>query len=419
MPRGIGERLQSAWNAFFNKDPTETNDGYEYQEIGPVEYSSPSRPILSVSTQRSIVNQVYNRIALDVSAITIQHVRLDDNNRFKEVIDSRFNKCLNLSANIDQTGRAFIQDAVLSMFDEGCVALVPIDTTTNPYKSTGFDIETIRTGRIIQWYPYHVTVEVYNIKLGKKVNITVPKASIGIIENPFYAVMNEPNSTAKRLINKLSLLDYVDQRNGSGRLNLIISFPHLIRTDLQRQQAEKRKVDIETQLENSRYGIAYTDGTEHITQLNRSIDNNLFEQVKTLTEQLFNELGMPMSVFDGSANEETLLNYQKRTIEVIVAALVNEMKRKFLSKTAITQRQSIMYFNDPFRFVPTSDIAEIADKFTRNEILTSNEVRQIVGIKPAEDPKADRLVNSNISQAKQENTNNELLEEIQNERSEV
>lgn len=390
-------RLKRSWNAFFNRDPTE-----EYRYIDESSYSyRPDRPRFSRGNERSIVTSVYNRIALDVSSITIQHVRLDKNGRFDEVVKSSLNRCLTLEANLDQTGRAFIQDVVMSMFDEGCVAIVPVDTDRNPIKGT-FEILSVRVGKILEWYPAHIKAQVYNEITGKKEDIRLPKSSVAIIENPLYAIINEPNSTMQRLIRKLNLLDVVDDRNGSGKLDLIIQLPYTIRTETRRQQAEIRRQDVEQQLVGSKYGIAYTDGTERITQLNRPIENNLMSQIEYLTNMLYGQLGITQTILDGTADDKTMLNYQNRTIEPIVSAIVDEMKRKFLSQTARTQGQSISFFKDPFRLVPVTEIAEIADKFTRNEIMTSNEIRQIIGMKPSDDPNADELRNSNINQANNE-----------------
>ena len=341
---------------------------------------------------------MYNRIALDVAANDIRHVKLDEDDRFSEIIDSGLNNCLALDANIDQTGRAFIQDAVMSMLDEGCVALVPIETTFNPQQTGSFDINTIRTGKVLDWYPKHVRVSVYNERSGKREEIVLPKDTIAIIENPLYAVMNEPNSTMQRLIRKLNLLDAIDEQSGSGKLDLIIQLPYVVKTEARRQQAEARRKDIEMQLAGSKYGIAYTDGTEKVTQLNRSVDNNLMKQIEYLTSMLYSQLGITQAVLEGTADEKTMLNYYSRTIEPIIAAIVDEMKRKFLTKTARTRRQSIVFFRDPFKLVPVDNIAEIADKFTRNEIMTSNEIRQKIGMKPSKDPKADKLINSNLNQ---------------------
>ena len=395
---GVLDRLRHGWNAFMNRDPT-----YR-QDLGPSYYYRPDRPRFTRGNERSIVTSVYNRIALDVSAISIQHVRLDENGRFLYTIDSDLNKCLTLDANIDQTGRAFLQDAVMSMLDEGCVALVPVETDVDPNDTDSYKIFSIRTGKIVEWRPQHVKVRVYDERTGRKEDITISKSSVAIVENPLYAVINEPNSTMQRLIRKLSLLDVTDEQTASGKLDLIIQLPYIIKTEARRQQAEQRRKDIEMQLAGSKYGIAYTDGTEHITQLNRSVENNLMKQVEYLTSMLYSQLGITQTILDGTADEKTMINYYTRTIEPIVSAIVDEMKRKFLTKTARSQRQSIEFFRDPFKLVPVNDIAEIADKFTRNEILTSNEIRQIVGMKPSNDPKADELINSNISQSKKDNS---------------
>ena len=396
---GFFNRLQHGWNAFVNaRDPT-----LEYS-TGPGYYYRPDRPRFTRGNERSIVTSVYNRIALDVSAISIQHVRLDDNGRFSSVIESGLNNCLTLDANMDQTGRAFIQDVVMSMLDEGCVAIVPVDTTLDPAVTSSFDINTMRVGKIIEWRPKHVKVRIYNEKTAKKEEVILSKKEVAIVENPLYAVMNEPNSTMQRLIHKLSLLDITDEQTASGKLDLIIQLPYVIRTEAKKQQAENRRKDIEMQLAGSKYGIAYADGTEKITQLNRSVENNLMKQIEYLTNNLYGQLCITQTILDGSADDKTMLNYYNRTIEPIVSAIVDEMKRKFLTKTARSQGQSILFFRDPFKLVPVNDIAEIADKFTRNEILTSNEIRQIIGIKPSEDPKADELRNSNIAEAKQDRT---------------
>ena len=394
MELEVSSRLKHAWNAFVNnRDPTAS-----YRDIGPGYSYRPDRPRLTRGNERSIITSVYNRIALDVAAIDIRHVKLDEDDRFSEIIDSGLNNCLALDANIDQTGRAFIQDAVMSMLDEGCVALVPIETTFNPQQTGSFDINTIRTGKILDWYPKHVRVSVYNERSGKREEIVLPKDTIAIIENPLYAVMNEPNSTMQRLIRKLNLLDAIDEQSGSGKLDLVIQLPYVVKTEARRQQAEARRKDIEMQLAGSKYGIAYTDGTEKITQLNRSVDNNLMKQIEYLTSMLYSQLGITQAVLEGTADEKTMLNYYSRTIEPIIAAIVDEMKRKFLTKTARTRRQSIAFFRDPFKLVPVDNIAEIADKFTRNEIMTSNEIRQKIGMKPSKDPKADKLINSNLNQ---------------------
>ena len=394
MELEVSSRLKHAWNAFVNnRDPTAS-----YRDIGPGYSYRPDRPRLTRGNERSIITSVYNRIALDVAANDIRHVKLDEDDRFSEIIDSGLNNCLALDANIDQTGRAFIQDAVMSMLDEGCVALVPIETTFNPQQTGSFDINTIRTGKVLDWYPKHVRVSVYNERSGKREEIVLPKDTIAIIENPLYAVMNEPNSTMQRLIRKLNLLDAIDEQSGSGKLDLVIQLPYVVKTEARRQQAEARRKDIEMQLAGSKYGIAYTDGTEKITQLNRSVDNNLMKQIEYLTSMLYSQLGITQAVLEGTADEKTMLNYYSRTIEPIIAAIVDEMKRKFLTKTARTRRQSIVFFRDPFKLVPVDNIAEIADKFTRNEIMTSNEIRQKIGMKPSKDPKADKLINSNLNQ---------------------
>lgn len=412
---GIGDRLQHAWNAFFYNDNTYVNP----QNLGGFSTFRPDRVHFSRGVEKSIVTSVYNRIALDATSIAIKHVRLDDNGRFLEEMDSGLQNCLNVEANIDQTGRAFLQDVVMSMLDEGCVAIVPVDTTINPAKSGSYEINTLRTGKILEWYPAHVRVRVYNDQKGIHEEVTLPKSMVGVIENPLYAVINEPNSTMQRLIRKLSLLDVVDEQTSSGKLDLIIQLPYVIKTDARKKQADERRKDIEMQLAGSKYGIAYTDGTEKITQLNRPAENNLMKQVEYLTDMLYSQLGLTQSIMDGSANDKTMLNYYNRTIEPILAAIVDEIKRKFLTKTARTQGQTIMYFRDPFKLVPVSDIAEIADKFTRNEIMTSNEIRQIVGMKPADDPSADELRNKNLNQssediaAKQESG---IPDEIQNEK---
>ena len=394
MAESFLSRLKHAWNAFFNnKDPTP-----KYQDIGASYYYRPDRQRFTGGNERTIVTSVYNRIALDAAAVEIKHVRLDKNERYLETIDSGINRCLNEEANIDQTGRAFIQDVVMSMLDEGCVAIVPVDTTFNPNITNSYDIQSMRVGKILQWYPNHIQVRVYNEKTGNKEDIIVPKNMVGIIENPLYAVINEPNSTMQRLIRKLSLLDAVDEQSGSGKLDLIIQLPYTIKTEARRQQAEARRKEIEVQLTNSKYGIAYTDGTERITQLNRPIENNLMKQIEYLTSMLYSQLGITQSILDGTADEKTMLNYYSRSIEPIISAIVDELKRKFLTRTARSQLQSFLFFRDPFKLVPITEIATIADTFTRNEILSSNEVRQLIGIKPSSDPKADQLRNSNLNQ---------------------
>ena len=390
------DRLKHSWNAFFSRDPT-----YFYRDTGPSYSYRPDRPRFTRGNERSIVTSIYNRIALDVASVSIQHVRLDENGRFLESINSGLNNCLTLEANIDQTSRAFIQDVVISMFDEGCVAIVPVDTSSDP-ENGFFEIETMRTGKIIEWYPRHVKVRVYNDRTGQKEDIILSKEAVAIIENPLFAVINEPNSTMQRLIRKLNLLDYIDEQSGSGKLDLIIQLPYMVKTDLKRQQAEQRRKDIEEQLTGTKYGIAYTDATERITQLNRPVENNLMKQIEYLTTMLNSQLGITTTIMDGTADEKTMLNYNNRTIEPIVSAIVDAMKRTFLTKTARSQKQSIMFFKDPFKLVTVNDLAEIADKFTRNEIMTSNEIRQIVGMKPSDDPRADELRNANINQSNEE-----------------
>ena len=407
------ERLQHGWNAFNNKDPTPKFNPDIYYGGS---YFNPSKRRLSIGNERSIINSIFNRIAVDVASVDIRHVHLDDNGRFIETIDSGLNNCLSVEANIDQTGRAFIQDAVMSMFDEGAVALVPIDTTLNPNITGAYDILNIRTGKIKEWMPKYVRVEVYNEQNGRRQEIIVPKKTVTIVENPFYSIMNEPNSTLQRLIRKLNILDAIDEQSGSGKLDLIIQLPYVIKTEARKQQAENRRKDIEMQLAGSKYGIAYTDGTERITQLNRAVDNNLMKQVEYLTETLMGQLGITNEILNGTANEETMLNYNNRIIAVVLTALCDGMKRSFLTKTARSQGQSISFFQDPFKLVPISKIADIADKFTRNEILSSNELRGIVGFKPSKDPRADELRNKNLNKSKDEeepvNLGKEKTEEI-------
>ena len=413
---GIRDRLQHAWNAFVYNDNTYVDP----QNLGGLSTFKPDRVHFSRGVERSIVTSVYNRLALDVSSIAIKHVRLDENGRFKEEVDSGLQNCLNVEANIDQTGRAFLQDVVMSMLDEGCVAIVPVDTTIDPAKSGSYEINTMRTGKILEWYPAHVRVRVYNDKKGIHEELVLPKSTVAIIENPLYAVINEPNSTMQRLIRKLNLLDVVDEQTSSGKLDLIIQLPYVIKTDARRKQAEERRKDIEMQLSGSKYGIAYTDGTERITQLNRPAENNLMKQVEYLTSMLYSQLGLTQSIMDGSADDKTMLNYYNRTVEPILAAITDEIKRKFLTKTARAQKQTVMYFRDPFKLTPVVDLAEIADKFTRNEIMTSNEIRQIVGMKPATDPSADELRNKNLNQSNEEVGNKKAIEspeEIQNEKT--
>lgn len=387
---GIINRFKNAWNTFLNRDPTidyGVGGGYSYR---------PDRIRFSRGNERSIVTSLYNRIAIDVASIDIRHVRLDENDRYIKDEDSYLNDCLKYQANKDQTSQAFIQDIVMSMFDEGYVAIVPVDTDVDPRRGS-FDIISLRTGQITAWYPDAVRVKVYNDRNGQKQEIVLPKTDVGIIENPFYSIMNEPNSTLSRLIRKLNLLDFVDEQSSSGKLDLIIQLPYIIKSEARKQQAEQRRKDIEQQLAGTKYGIAYTDGTERITQLNRPVENNLLKQIEYLTAMVYSQLGITQTVLDGTADEQTMLNYMTRTIKPIIEAIVNEMKVKFLTRTARTQKQSIMYFRDPFELVPVNNIAEIADKFTRNEIMTSNEIRQIVGMKPSDDPKADQLINSNLN----------------------
>lgn len=399
----FGSRLRHAWNAFFNKDPTKN-----WSSFGGGSSIRPDRARFSRGHERSIVTAVYNRIAMDAAAVDIKHVKLDENNRYIETVKSGLNNCFDIEANIDQTGRAFLQDVVMSMIDEGCVAIVPTDTDDDPTLENGdkmpgsFDVLTMRTGRITEWFPDKVRVEVYNERIGRKEEIVMPKKSVCIIENPLYAVMNEPNSTLQRLIRKLNILDVIDEQSGSGKLDLIIQLPYLVKTETKKQQAEERRLQIERQLKESKYGIAYIDGTEHITQLNRSVENNLMSQIEYLTSMLYSQLGITQTILDGTADDTTMLNYYNRTIEPILSAITDEVKRKFLTKTARSQGHSVEFFRDPFRLVPASQLAEIADKFTRNAIMTSNEMRQIAGMKPSNDPDADVLRNKNLNQEKDE-----------------
>lgn len=394
MELTIGSRLKHAFNAFMNRDPTDRG----LANSGSGSSIRPDRPRFTRGKDRTIVTAICNRIAIDVAAININHCRIDNNGRYVETINSSLNNCLNVEANTDQTGRAFKQDIVMSMLDEGVVAIVPIDTSMNPTITNSYDILTLRTGKVIEWFPNHVTVRVYNERKGYQEDIKLPKKMVAIVENPLYAVMNEHNSIMQRLVRKLSLLDEIDEQSGSGKLNMIIQLPYVIKSDARKRQAEDRTKEIEEQLTKSKFGIAYADGTEKIIQLNRALDNNLMNQIEYLTNMVYSQLGISQSILDGSANEQTLLNYNSRTIEPIVSAIVDEMTRKFLTKTARTQNQTIMFFSDPFKLVPVNNIADIADKFTRNEILTSNEIRQIIGMKPSNDPKADKLINSNLNQ---------------------
>lgn len=404
----ISSRLKNAWNAFLNRDPTPRTTGIGYSV-------RPDRVRLSRGNERSIITSVFNKIALDVAAIDFKHCKIDKNGRYISDINSGLNDCLNLEANIDQTGKAFIQDIVMSMFDEGCIGAVPIDTDKDPTFTNSYEILTMRTGKILEWRNTEIQLRVYNDRSGKKEDVWASKREVAIIENPLYAVVNEYNSTMQRLIRKLNLLDVIDEQSGSGKLDLIIQLPYVIKTEARRQQAEQRRKDIEEQLSGSKYGIAYTDGTEHITQLNRAVENNLMKQIEYLTSMLYSQLGITQSILDGSADEQTMLNYYNRTIQPIVTAITDEMKRKFLTKTARTQGQSIVAFRDPFKLVPINNIAEIADKFTRNEIMTSNEIRQIIGMKPSDDPKADKLINSNISQPQEEKSEEPEVPEEENE----
>ena len=396
MEMSLGSRLRHAWNVFMNRDPT-----YQNHDYGASSFYRPDRPRFTRGNERTIVTALFNRIAMDCSAVAIRHVRLDDNERYVETIDSGLNNCMSIEANTDQTGRAFMQDVVMSMLDEGCVSLVPVDTSIDPQNTNSYDILTMRTAKVVEWFPQDVRVRVYNERTGHKEDVTVPKRTVAIVENPLFAIINEPNSTMQRLVRKLAILDAIDEQSGSGKLDLIVQLPYTIKTETKRQQAENRRQEIERQLAGSKYGIAYTDGTEHITQLNRSVENNLLGQIEYLTSMLYSQLGITQEILNGTADEKTMLNYNNRIIEPILSAIVDEMKRKFLTKTARSQRQSITFFRDPFRLVPVNDLSEIADKFTRNEIMTSNEIRQIVGMKPSSDPNADELRNKNLSQSKE------------------
>ena len=393
MEVNLISRLKHSWNAFMNRDPT-----YDYINTGPGYSSRPDRPRFTRGNERTIVTAIYNRIALDVASININHCKIDNNGRFIETINSSLNKCLNLEANLDQTGRAFVQDIVMSMLDEGSVAIVPVETDISPSKTESYKILSMRTGKIMEWYPNHVKVRLYDERDGEKKDIKLEKKSVAIIENPLYAVINEHNSTMQRLMRKLALLDSMDERMSTGKLDMIIQLPYVIKSETRRKEAERRRKELEEQMSGSTYGIGYIDGTERIVQLNRSLDNNLVKQVEQLTSQLYSQLGITQAILDSSASEEEMLNYYSRTIEPIISAIVDEMKRKFLTKTARTQNQTIKFFRDPFRLVPLSKLAEIAGTFTQNEIITANEVRQIIGMKPSDDPKADQLVNSNINQ---------------------
>lgn len=406
METTFGSRLKRAWNVFTG------NEWPQYRDIGPSSYYRPDRPRLTRGNEQSIINGICNRIAIDVASIGIQHVRLDKNGRYLEPMDSYLNECLTDKANVDQTASAFIQDVVMSMLDEGVVAIVPTEATADPAYTNSYDIGSMRTAKIVEWYPRHVKLRVYNDILGRQVDVIRPKTAVAIVTNPLYSVMNEPNSTLQRLIRKLNLLDVIDEQSGSGKLDLIIQLPYVIKTEQRRQQAESRRKLIEDQLAGSKYGIAYTDGTERITQLNRAVDNNLMSQIEYLTSMLYSQLGITQGVMDGTADEKTMLNYDNRTIAPIISAIRDAMRCTFLSKTARSQGQSIEFFRDPFRLVPVSDMAEIADKFTRNTIMTSNEIRQVIGMKPADDPKADMLINSNLNQPEEPLSKSPANEEV-------
>jgi hypothetical protein len=398
MGEPIGSRLKQAWNVFMNRDPT-----WEYRDIGSGSHYKPDRPRLTRGNERSIITSVYNRIALDAAAISIQHVKLDDDDRYLSTINSSLNRCLNSFSNIDQTGRSFLQDAYMSIMDEGFIAIVPTDTEIGISDNGDpiYEIESMRTGKIVQWYPEHVKVNLYNEHTGLKQDVMLPKKSVTIIENPFYAIMNEPNSTMQRLIRKLNLLDSIDEQSGSGKLDLIIQLPYVIKSEARRKQAEDRRAEVEMQLSGSKYGIAYTDGTERITQLNRPVENQLMKQIEYLTSMLYSQLGITQSILEGTADEKTMLNYHYRIIEPLVSAVVDALKWKGLTATAVNNRETLMFFKDPFKLVPVSEIAEIGDKMTRNEILSSNEIRQVIGRKPSKNPKADELINKNLNQPTQ------------------
>ena len=409
--------IKHAWGLFTNtnnKNPTVKPEGSSYT-------ISPTRPRFTRGNERTIVTSVYNRIAIDASNIDVMHVRLDDEGRFKEPIKSNLNNCLTVEANIDQSSRAFMLDVVISLLDEGCVAVVPVKTTLNPNNTESYDIDELRTGRIVEWFPKHVMIRLYNDETGMYQDITLPKSQVAIIENPLYTIMNEPNSTMQRLIHKLSLLDIIDEESSSGKMDLIIQLPYIIKNDTKRSQAEERRKQIEDQLRGSRYGVAYIDGTEKVTQLNRSVENNILKQVEYLTNLLYSQLGLTQTIMDGTADENAMNNYYNRTVEPVVSAIIDEFHRKFLTKTARTQGQAIMFFRDPFKLMSVTTIADTADKFTRNELLSSNEFRQIIGRKPSSDPKADMLLNKNISHAPEEmdgyDKNNQKNQKNQNEES--
>lgn len=413
MGNSFGERLRHAWNAFNG------NQQIQYRDIGSSYSYRPDRVRLSCRNERSIVTSVYNRIAMDVAAIKIRHVYTDDDGNFVSFINSGLDNCLSFEANIDESGRSFIQDVVLSMLDEGVVAIVPIDTDIDPDITKGYDVLSMRTGQIIDWYPRHVRVRVYDDRTGQKRDVLMAKSNVAIVENPLYSVVNEPNSTMQRLIRKLVLLDAIDEQSGSGKLDLIIQLPYVVKSDTRKKQAEERRAEIERQLTGSKYGIAYTDGTEHITQLNRPVENNLMNQIEYLTSMLYSQLGINQSVLDGTADDKAMTNYYARTCEPIVSAIVDSLKRTFLSKTARTRKQSIMYFRDPFSLVPLSELSELADKLTRNEIMSSNEIRQKIGLKPSNDPDADKLKNKNISHPDDSGGDTNTNEEEENQNGEV
>lgn len=404
MP-SLGERLRNTWNAFLGRDPTKLMNEYYSSAYGGGSTSRPDRVRLNIRNERSIINTIYNQIAVDVSMTNINHMRIDENNKFVEVIKSDLNNALTISANIDQTGRALTKDVVLSMFDEGCIAVIPVVTNHDP-EDGSFKIYELRVGKILEWFPKHIRVEAYNDNTGKKQQIIVPKETTAIIENPFYSIMNEANSTLQRLIRVLNQIDRFNENNSAGKLDLIIQLPYPIRSQARKEQAEMRRKDIESQLTGSQYGIAYTDGTEKVVQLNRSVENNLWNEAKDLIEQLYSQLGFSPTIFNGTADEKTMLNYYNNTLAPILTAITEEYRRKFLTTTAISQGQTVGFVRDPFRLVPVNDLAEIADKFTRNEIMTSNEIRAVIGMRPADDPKADMLINANLNQS------NEMAEEM-------
>ena len=406
MENSLGTRIKKAWNIFLNPNlfANSTSGGSYYR---------PDRPRLGTVNERSIITSIITKLAIDVSTIDINHCVLDDKDRYKDVINDKLNQRLSLEANIDQTGRAFIRDVVITILDEGCAAIVPVDTTVDPNNTQSYEIDSMRCGKIVGWYPEHIMVNLYNDRVGYRQDVLVPKRNAAIIENPLFSVMNAHNSTLQRLTRKLALLDVIDEQSGSGKLDLIIQLPYTVKSQARKDQANERRAEIERQLRGSKYGIAYTDGTEKITQLNRPVENNLMKQIEYLTSMLYSQLGISQTVLDGTADEKTMNNYYTRTIEPIITSIVDEMNRKFISKTARSQKQKILFFRDPFKLVPVSQIAEIADKFTRNEILSSNEIRQTIGRKPSDDPKADQLINSNISQAKTDTNLNPVVPPIE------